>query len=331
VTNMSMEATGISTEEYRGRVERIQAAMAEKGYKALLLYGDATRISNVRYVVNFTPVIGYSDIAHAVVLLPAEGDPTLFVSQMSLQWAEEFGWFRARPFSEMLPELLRVREGMQPPGSWMWPTGMFGMSSIELTPAEPVLAPIKAKKSPAEIELLRRAGEVTIVGLEAVKAAVLEGGKTELEVARIASSAMFEVGDGPAFKPQIQVGPDHSNYNIMASSDRVIEPGNSILMDFGAMYRGYVTDIARGATFGPVRTEQVDILKVAAEALEETCQKVRPGMTAGEASAITEDALLRSGYGEYSDEARLRNRTRDRHRHRGRGALDCAGLRVRVG
>jgi len=100
------------------------------------------------------------------------------------------------------------------------------------------------------------------------------------------------------------VGPDHSNYNIMASSDRVIEPGNSILMDFGAMYRGYVTDIARGATFGPVGTKQVDIIKVAAEALEETCQKVRPGMTAGEISAITEDALIRSGYAEFSDEAR---------------------------
>src|SRR6202035_5833974 len=108
------------------------------------------------------------------------------------------------------------------------------------------------------------------------------GGKTELEVARLASVAMFEAGDGPAFKPQVQFGPDHSNYNIMASSDRIIEPGNSILMDFGATYRGYVTDIARGATLGPVSPKQIDIIKAAAEALDETCEKVRPGMTAGE-------------------------------------------------
>src|SRR5581483_8869120 len=98
-------ATEIGTEEFRHRVARIQQSMQEQGYGAVVLYGDSTRSSNLKYVLDFRPIDGYSDISMGVVVVPAEGDPTAFASVMNLLWAQEMAWFDAVPFSELAGRL----------------------------------------------------------------------------------------------------------------------------------------------------------------------------------------------------------------------------------
>ena len=306
----------IDREELRDRVARIQAAMREGGYGALVLYGDSTRTSNVRYVVDFRPIDGYTDISQAVVLVPAEGQPELFVSQMNLLWGLEVSWFGARPFAELPEALLAARRSLSAnrigvAGFSLMPgamedviRGAFGLGSVIVEPAEELLAPIKARKSPSEIALLRQAGELVAVGIDAIRDAVSEGGSSEREVASRATVAIIEAGgDGPAFDVQIQSGP-HSSYNNIRSTDRVVERGDSILIEMGTRYRGYVTDIARGATVGDVKPEQKKIIEVAATALESGCRALRPGMTAGDLNKVIERSLIDAGYLQFSAEAR---------------------------
>ncbi len=309
--------TGITTDEYRSRVKRIQDAMRDSRYDALILFADSTRSSNVRYVVDFKPIDGYSDISMAIVLLPVESDPTLFVSQMNLLWAEEVSWFSARPFREMAGELVILRSKLDkgkvgitglnfmPIGVYEAIKGVFGMSSISIANAETLLGRIKAKKSATEIKLLRKAGELTMVGLDAIKkAACSKDPRTEREIAFFATQEMLAAGgEGPSFDIQIQSGP-HSAYNNIRSTDRLVSPGDSILIEMGAKYRGYVTDIARGATISPVDKRQVEIIEVAAATLNEGCQAIAPGITANELNTVIEKALTKAGYLEYSDEAR---------------------------
>jgi Xaa-Pro aminopeptidase len=306
----------ITSDELRSRVARIQEAMAAGGYGALVLYCDATRMSNVRYVVDFRPIDGYTDISQAVVLVPAVGQPELFVSQMNLLWGQEVSWFGARPFAELSDALLATRRSLPVKrvgvaGFSLMPGAMeavirggLGLSSIKVEPAEELLAPIKAKKSSAEVALLRRAGSLVAAGIDAVREAVTNHGVTEREVAARATVAIIEAGgDGPAFDIQIQSGP-HSSYNNIRSTDRVISEGDSILIEMGTRYRGYATDIARGATFGDVKPEQRKIIEVAAAALESGCRALRPGMTAGDLNKVIEKSLVDSGYLEFSAEAR---------------------------
>jgi Xaa-Pro aminopeptidase len=306
----------LTTDEYRGRMARIQEAMRSRGYRALVLYGDSTRTSNVRYVVDFKPIDGYTDISQAVVLMPSEGHPELFVSQMNLLWGQEVSWFGARPFSELPEALLATRRqlgvgtvgvagfSLMPAAMEQVLRGAFGLGSIRVEAAEELLAPIKARKSRAEIALLRRAGELVAVGLDAVREAVGEGHRTEREVAARASVAIIEAGgDGPSFDVQIQSGP-HSSYNNIRSTERVVGSGDSILIEMGTRYRSYVTDIARGATIGEVQPRQREIIEVAAAALDAGCRAIRPGMTAGELNTVIERSLVEAGYLEFSAEAR---------------------------
>jgi Xaa-Pro aminopeptidase len=291
--------------------------MREKGYDALVLFADSIRSSNVLYVVNFKPIDGYTDIAWAVVVVPLDSEPTLYVSQMNLLWGHEVSWFPAKPFSELGDDLLKLHRqvgkgkvglaGMSfmPVPVYDTIKGAFALTGVEIIPAEPLLGPIKATKSPAEIALLRRAGELTVVGLEGVKTAVgRDGSKTEREIAAYATAQMLEAGgDGAAMDIQIQSGP-HAAYNNIRSTERVVRPGDSILIEMGAKYKEYRTDIARGATYGDVDRKQVDIIKAAADALGAGCDAVRPGLTAGELNAVIEKSLIDSGYAAYSAEAR---------------------------
>jgi Xaa-Pro aminopeptidase len=307
----------ITTEEYRTRYQRIQNAMRDQGYDALVLFSDSIRSSNVLYVVNFKPIDGYTDIAWAVVVVPLDGEPTLYVSQMNLLWGHEVSWFPAKPFSELAGDLATLRQrvgkgriglaGMtfMPVPVYDTVKGAFALSDAEIVPAEPLLGPIKATKSPAEVALLRKAGQLTVVGLEAIKEAVCsDGSKTEREIAADATAQMFEAGgDGAAMDIQIQSGP-HAAYNNIRSTDRVVRPGDSILIEMGARYKEYRTDIARGATYGEVDQRQVDIIRAAAEALGAGCDAVRTGLTAGELNAVIEKSLVDSGYAQYSAEAR---------------------------
>lgn len=309
-------APEIATDEFRERVARIQAAMVEQGFGALALFGDSTRSSNLRYVFDFRPIDGFSDISIGVVLVPAEGEPIAFASEMNLLWAREVAWFEAVPFSELVGRLAALRGGVRrkrvgvaglslmPVGVYETIRGAFALSDIAIVPAEPLLAPIKATKSPAELALLRSAGALIPVFIDAVRDAVKGGAETERDVAAAATVAIIEAGgDGPAMDIQIQSG-IHSSYNNIRSTNRRIEQGDSILIEGGTRYRGYVTDIARGATVGDVDTRQLEIIEAAATALDQGCRALRPGMTAGELNSVIEQSLIDSGYLEYSAEAR---------------------------
>lgn len=307
----------ITTAEYQGRVERIREAMSANHYDALILYGDSIRISNIKYVVDFWPLDALADLYMAVVILPLEGTLTLYVSEMNLLWGEEVSWFPARPFRDLPAGLFDLRNKLgqgkvgvtglsfMPVGLYDVIRGVFGMSQIDVSPAQYLLAKLKAKKSPAEIAMHRKAGEYTIIGLDAIKAAVCsEGLKTEREIAAMATSKMWQDGgDGPAFDIQIQSG-IHSSYNNIRSTEKIVKPGDSILIEMGANYRGYLTDIARGATFGDVDPRQIDIIKAAAEAQAIGREACKPGITAHELNAVIQKALTDAGYIEYSDEAK---------------------------
>jgi Xaa-Pro dipeptidase len=311
-----VSAPEIGTDELRERVAHIQRAMREQGFGALLLYGDSTRSSNLKYVFDFRPIDGYSDISMGVVIIPSEGEPMGFASVMNLLWAQEAAWFEALPFAELPGRLAALAAKLPAPkvgvaGLTLMPVaiyetirGAFALSGAAVVPAEPLLAPIKATKSPTELQLLKAAGALIPAFLDAVRDAVQGGAETERDVAAAATIAIIQAGgDGPAMDIQIQSG-IHSSYNNIRSTSRRITPGDSIMIEGGTRYRGYVTDIARGATVGKVNPKQVEIIEVAAAALDAGTRALRPGMTAGELNSVVEQSLVEAGYIEYSAEAR---------------------------
>ena len=83
------------------------------------------------------------------------------------------------------------------------------------------------------------------------------------------------------------------------ASDKRIEKGDFILIDFGSGFRGYHSDQTRTVVCGKPSSEQEKVYQVVKEAHDKAIEKVRPGIPIGEVDAAARDYIRSQGYGEY--------------------------------
>lgn len=308
------DGDAIATDEYLARVANVRAALPAAGLAALCAFGDCWRSANVSYFTEFRPLDGVSDIANAVFWLPADGDPVLFVSDQCLDYACSVTAFAVAPLRALSEHLAALpaacREGkVGLAGHAYVPANLLdriraAIGNATIAPTS-VLAEIKAVKSDAEVALLRRAAALTDAAMEAIRLALADGRPhTERELALAADRAMLAGGaDRTGYDSMVQAGP-RSAFNLARPTDRVVAPGDLVMTDIGARYRGYVADGGRGFTYGPASAEKRSIVAAAARAVEAGLAAARPGMLAMELNAVIQQALVASGYERYSSEAK---------------------------
>ena len=82
------------------------------------------------------------------------------------------------------------------------------------------------------------------------------------------------------------------------ASNKVIEEGDMITLDFGALYEGYVSDITRTFAIGEPKEEMKKIYNIVLESQLAALEQIKPGMTGKEADSIARDIISSYGYGE---------------------------------
>ena len=110
--------------------------------------------------------------------------------------------------------------------------------------AHPILDSLRARKSPAEQAMLRRAIDITVAAQrEAMR--TIRPGMYEYEIEALFTAAFRRTGgDGPAFVSIIGSGPNSTQYHYNAN-DRRMQAGDVVVMDVGAGYGGYAADVTR--------------------------------------------------------------------------------------
>ncbi|MGE5541541.1 MAG: M24 family metallopeptidase, partial [Bacillota bacterium] len=108
----------------------------------------------------------------------------------------------------------------------------------------PLLNSLRLKKDDGELNLLQRASDIACEAFERVYGGIRPG-VTEKEVAcRLDQSVKEMGGDGPAFETTVLSGP-RSACSHGRPGDRAIERGELVVIDFGAAFGGYLSDITR--------------------------------------------------------------------------------------
>lgn len=303
----------LPADEVRTRVDPSRQAVADQGLGGLLAYADALRTANVGYFTDFRPLDGVSDIAMGVVLLPLDEEPTLFVGGSYRSWAKEVTTFPVRDLGELSQAVAswasKDRNGaaLGLAGGAYIPARLQRQIEAALGPRRlqptDALARVKAVKSDWEVAQLRRAAEFTDTAIEAIGAAVADGPCTERELARRAEIAMIEAGaDAVGYRSMVQAGP-RSAHNLALPTDRLLQPGDLVMTDIGARYRGYVADGGRGFGYGEFSPERQAIIDASVSAVEAGLAAVRAGITAEQLNATIQGSLVDAGYAEYSNEA----------------------------
>ena len=155
---------------------------------------------------------------------------------------------------------------------------------------------LRMVKSPDEIALLQKAAAIT----DSVCAATLEAlrpGQTELEVEGAVLARIADAGAEPSFGPLIQSGPNGALPHLGPTSRR-LEPGDLVVVDVGAAWRGYKGDITRMAVLGPPDAEQRRLHDLVLRAHDLGLATVRPGVQAGEVDLAARGVIEQAGEGE---------------------------------
>lgn len=170
----------------------------------------------------------------------------------------------------------------------------FGATPVLATP---VIRQLRMLKDPDEVDALRRAG-AAIDRVHARMGEWLRAGRTEAEVAADIGAAILAEGHTEAAFVIVGSGP-HGADPHHEVSDRVIEPGDIVVIDIGGPVEpGYNSDSTRTYSIGEPDPEIAGRIAVLEAAQQAAVDAVRPGVTAEAVDAAARDLLTAEGFGE---------------------------------
>ncbi len=124
-------------------------------------------------------------------------------------------------------------------------------------------------------------------------------GKREREIAAKMEYAMKMNGaEKVAFDTIIASGPRSALPHGVAS-DKRIERGDLVVIDEGALYRHYHSDMTRTIVVGSPNAKQKEIYEIVLEAQRKGVEAARPGMTAKELDTVVREVINEYGYGDH--------------------------------
>lgn len=289
--------------EFEVRVERVRATMEPLGIDYLLV-GPST---DMVYLLDFG--VRQSE-RMTILVLPLEGTPRLVLPAFELdrvaalpQLFEPAPWEDGADPAPLLASLLRNGgAGATVAVGGQLFTHFFlrvrdAAPEARFVSGDPVLEPVRMRKSPYELAALRAASEAADAVFEELLTLPLAGA-SEREVLAEIHRLLIEKGHDTVGGGIVAAGPNGAAPHHGAS-DRRIERGDALVVDFGGVRANYRSDITRTVHVGEPSEEFRRIYELVDEANEAGFQAVRPGVTAAAIDDVTRSLIAEAGYGPY--------------------------------
>lgn len=158
-----------------------------------------------------------------------------------------------------------------------------------------VMGALRSRKDEDEIDCHRQAQTITDQTFDHI-CGYIRPGLTETDVAREIGVTMAALGsEDKHFNFIVASGPNSALPHGVATK-RVIEKGDLVTMDFGAVYGGYMADMTRTVAVGSVAPEKRAVYETVKEAQERAFACIRPGAVCGDVDAAARDYIYSKGY-----------------------------------
>jgi Xaa-Pro aminopeptidase len=181
----------------------------------------------------------------------------------------------------------------------------LGMSN-KIISAERIVSALRERKSQTEINYIKEAIRITQEIFNEVTK-FIKPGKTENEIADFMKSEVekrkLEFAWEPMVCPAVFTGPETAGAHY-APTDRKVEKGQILNMDFGVKYKGYCSDMQR--TFYILKDDETeapeDVMKgfnTIVDSIEKSKQAMKPGIQGVEIDAVSRKIVTQNGYNEF--------------------------------
>jgi Xaa-Pro aminopeptidase len=267
------------------RVERLRASLEEP----LLVSAGG----NIRYLTGFS-----------------SSNAALLVEQDRLRLFSDFRYSDAaravegveyvetnRNLYAGLSELLAGRIGFEANDLTYAEYEALGVGGLELIPRRGLVEALRAVKEESELEAIRAAAAITSQAYERFAEEPFTG-RTERELAWRLDGLFHELGAaGPAFETIVAGGPNGARPHSRPT-ERVVEPGETVVVDAGARIDGYCADCTRTFATGPLPERLQDAYGACLEGQEVGLRSVAPGTSGVAADAAARTVIESAGYGD---------------------------------
>jgi Xaa-Pro aminopeptidase len=171
-----------------------------------------------------------------------------------------------------------------------------GKTRVTLKPG--FVSRLRVVKDNEEIALLRKAAEVTSIGMKTAYE-TLKAGMTEIELAAEIEYAMRRNGSyGTAFDTAASSG-EASAFPHGGCTDRKIRKGDLVVVDIGAVYKNYRSDMTRTLVAGKPSEKQQSLHRVILQAHDKAFVAMKPGVKARDVDVAGRQVIETAGYGEF--------------------------------
>ena len=168
---------------------------------------------------------------------------------------------------------------------------------LELVPTTGLVEELRAIKEPGELEFITKAVALADAALEQAKA-IIRPGITEKEAAwEIEKLLRQEGSEGIAFEIIVASGPN-SALPHARPTERTIQSGEPVLIDMGARFNGYCSDLSRTLFFGQADNTLRRIYDIVLRAQTAAIEGVEAGMDAAQADRLARRTIEQAGYGD---------------------------------
>ncbi len=281
------------------RVQRLLSRMDELSVDCLFI----TSRSNVRYLSGFTGSAGSlligkefavlltdkrytlrarSEAPGFEVIVPDNPDDDILKTQIESRSLRKVG-FEASHIT------VKTLEG------WREKYGELG---VEWVPTDGIVEELRLVKDASEIASIRAACGIADATFRHVQL-FMQPETVELDVAMEIEFYMRRQGARrPAFESIVASG-ENSAIPHADTGERRFQPGDFVILDFGAEVDGYCSDITRTVVIGKATPEQRRIYEVVLEAQLRAIEAIKPGVKGADIDAIARQVIADAGYGDY--------------------------------
>jgi len=313
----------IPVEEYSQRWARVQAMMDREALDLVVAYADDRAVfgaAHARWLANFPVhfepvcIILFRDGSPIMLCGPETREYALLASQLSdvrvlrefTHPNEDYPFSTIQSLAEIVQEAIPDRASVRRIGlaarglisADLQASFQASFPDAEWAAIENAMCDLRARKSPAELAVIRYAYQIAEAGLNAAVNAIGVGA-TEREVAAEAESAMRRMGaEGTGIDTIVASGPN-SRPILARSTFRAIQADELVLLTLAPRYEGYHAAIGRPVLVGNPGSAVRRAVEVAWQAQEACFREMRPGIEGGAVEAFGRHVVEEAGLGPY--------------------------------
>jgi Xaa-Pro dipeptidase len=290
---------------YLSRIKKVQEKMCNESYDSLLL-GPTP---NMFY---FTGLQTSPDERLQLIIIPAEGKPAAVLPEMYMDKVKSVldssftveAWTDDKdPFQLAGSQIKEFKNKRLAVDNTIRADHLIGLINIlpdsDFTEAEPLTKSLRAYKDEDEIRLMHEAAKMADQVMGRIRE-LIKPGMREKELATLIEMEYKKVADDISFKPIVASGPNAAQPHH-SPGDRQLEKGDFIVVDCGAVYRGYCSDITRTFCLGKTTAEMKDVYEAVKEANVAAFRALQKniGLSGAGTDAVARKIITDAGYGPY--------------------------------